>query len=314
MAVQVSPWQQKRVALVVIVGLVCNLVFPAVSSIVMLALVAVFGGTFLFRYAGGSILRVVAFVLLVLSQDLPAARLSYHMAIREVRSGKKGVGNRAVGVIFQSLDRDQNGELDRRELGLIDSSSTENDQEAPTAAEVKDWWSADSVKKAGESSGVDVDADVGVRKNLKRSDLEAMALNNELCSDSYLKNTKVVENQGSTSFCRQYCEEVHSLSLARQSKLKAARAAHPIATLASQLVDNARAMDQSKKIDSLFKKRTCRRVLKSVDQTNLMADIFCIVWFVLSTALIIVLILDNHMSQYFTRDHHMHHSESKKSM
>ncbi len=81
--------------------------------------------------------------------------------------------------------------------------------------------------------------------------------------------------------CNGYCYDVRRLAETRQAALQTARERHMVAAAASSLFDTSRSMDQSAKIRSLFEKRTCARVLRSVDKTNSLVDAICMALFLI---------------------------------
>jgi hypothetical protein len=62
------------------------------------------------------------------------------------------------------------------------------------------------------------------------------------------------------------------LSNRRQGILHSIRDSHPSARLAAELFDGARGMEQSVKIETLFKRKSCEGVIASSDKTNIYVD------------------------------------------
>ena len=88
-------------------------------------------------------------------------------------------------------------------------------------------------------------------------------------------------------YCTSYCDEVRTLAQARQQKLRNARASHPVAKLTSRAFDGSRGMDQSRKLDRLFEKKACMRVLASIDRTNSIVDAWCLALLIAGMAYIV---------------------------
>ena len=102
------------------------------------------------------------------------------------------------------------------------------------------------------------------------------------------------ELQGCKAFDRISNEYVHNCSLSaceqnavmlsekRQEILHSVRAAHPTSRWISELFDGARGMDQLKKIERLFVRKSCEGVISSSDKTNMYMDLCALGTLILS--------------------------------
>jgi len=78
--------------------------------------------------------------------------------------------------------------------------------------------------------------------------------------------------------CIEFCDEVKALSQERLATIKFARNWHVLGRFAAQIFDDARGVEQGEqRIQELFQKKTCASVLKSVDKSNQMVNILCII-------------------------------------
>lgn len=74
------------------------------------------------------------------------------------------------------------------------------------------------------------------------------------------------------------CEQnAYMLSEKRQSILNSIREVHPTSKLISEVFDSFRGMNQTEKIERLFKRKPCEGVIESSDRTNKYIDLCAIV-------------------------------------
>lgn len=102
------------------------------------------------------------------------------------------------------------------------------------------------------------------------------------------------ELQGCQAFDREVNAYVHNCALSaceqnavmlsekRQEILHSVRAAHPTSRWVSELFDEARGMDQLRKIERLFARKSCEGVISSSDKTNMYMDLCAIGTLILS--------------------------------
>jgi hypothetical protein len=67
------------------------------------------------------------------------------------------------------------------------------------------------------------------------------------------------------------------LSEKRQASLEHVRRWHPLIGIWSKLFDNYRGVDQSVKIEALFKRKSCEGIIQSSDKTNQVVDILALI-------------------------------------
>merc|ERR1712187_489469 len=67
--------------------------------------------------------------------------------------------------------------------------------------------------------------------------------------------------------------------------MESARNWHIMGNIAARFFDDVRHVDQDKRVNDLFKDRTCARVLKSVDKSNDFINILCIAFAALAISL-----------------------------
>lgn len=78
---------------------------------------------------------------------------------------------------------------------------------------------------------------------------------------------------GTSGICAMFCRETRALSEARLDTVLWARQWHPMGKLAAEVFDSARKVEQdSARINELFAKKTCAKVLSSVDKSNMMVN------------------------------------------
>jgi len=77
--------------------------------------------------------------------------------------------------------------------------------------------------------------------------------------------------------CAEFCQNVRKLSQERHASVMFVRKFHILGRWAAQLFDGTRGMEQGeKRMDDLFRKKTCVQVLRSVDKSNNVVNIICI--------------------------------------
>mmetsp|Transcript_13332 Transcript_13332/g.20233 ORF Transcript_13332/g.20233 Transcript_13332/m.20233 type:complete len:329 (-) Transcript_13332:141-1127(-) len=82
--------------------------------------------------------------------------------------------------------------------------------------------------------------------------------------------------------CAGLCMKVKKLSDERLATIMSARGQHLLGSAAAQFFDGARGTEQGAgRIEDLFEKKTCMKVLESVDKSNNMVNIFCAICSVL---------------------------------
>jgi hypothetical protein len=73
------------------------------------------------------------------------------------------------------------------------------------------------------------------------------------------------------------CEEnALLLSESRQKILKGVRESYPVSRVVAELFDEARGLDQVRKLETLFQKKSCEQVIESSDRTNWFVDMSAI--------------------------------------
>lgn len=82
-----------------------------------------------------------------------------------------------------------------------------------------------------------------------------------------------------TGTCAEWCNEVKTLSAERLATIQWARKWHVLGRLAAQVFDEARGVEQGDgRIQELFNQKACSQVLKSVDKSNQLVNVSCIVF------------------------------------
>jgi len=77
--------------------------------------------------------------------------------------------------------------------------------------------------------------------------------------------------------CKEWCDQVASLSQERLATILSARRSHYLGRYAAQFFDDTRGVEQGdSRIEDLFQKKTCAQVLRSVDKSNVMVNWTCI--------------------------------------
>mmetsp|Transcript_4278 Transcript_4278/g.9768 ORF Transcript_4278/g.9768 Transcript_4278/m.9768 type:complete len:139 (-) Transcript_4278:93-509(-) len=83
--------------------------------------------------------------------------------------------------------------------------------------------------------------------------------------------------------CAHFCQDVRKLSQERLAAIQWARNWHPLGRLAAKMFDGKRGVQQGEgRIDSLFEKKSCAQVLRSVDKSNQLVNVICYVCAVVS--------------------------------
>lgn len=91
-----------------------------------------------------------------------------------------------------------------------------------------------------------------------------------------------VYKAGATGECAKFCEDVAALSEERRQTILWARGFHPLGRVAAQIFDAGRGVEQDEgRVDQLLQKKPCDQVLKSVDKSNVMVNIACMVFAVI---------------------------------
>jgi len=81
-----------------------------------------------------------------------------------------------------------------------------------------------------------------------------------------------------TGECAKFCDDVAALSEERRQTILWARRWHPLGGIAAQIFDAGRGVEQDEgRIGQLFQKRPCDQVLRSVDKSNVLVNILCMV-------------------------------------
>jgi len=75
--------------------------------------------------------------------------------------------------------------------------------------------------------------------------------------------------------CQEFCWEVRKLSEERAAAIANARRCHILGRFAAQVFDDARGVEQDGRVDDLFTKKPCARILRSVDKSNQIVNLFC---------------------------------------
>jgi len=79
-----------------------------------------------------------------------------------------------------------------------------------------------------------------------------------------------------TGVCIEFCKEAKDLAVQRYEATMWARDWHVLGRLAAEMFDSGRGVEQGKeRIDELFEKRSCSRVLQSVDKSNPIVNGIC---------------------------------------
>jgi len=83
----------------------------------------------------------------------------------------------------------------------------------------------------------------------------------------------------SGGMCGEFCKEVRQLSEERHNSIMFARNWHVLGRYAAELFDDSRGVQQgAERIKTLFEKKSCVEVLRSVDRSNQMVNYLCIVF------------------------------------
>jgi len=105
-----------------------------------------------------------------------------------------------------------------------------------------------------------------------------------LAGQTALHCKDVLDSQAS-GVCKTYCAEARELASVRYETTMWIRDWHFMGRIAAEVFDSGRGVDQGQdRINDLFKTRSCSRVLESVDKSNLMVNVMCL----LSCALALV--------------------------
>jgi len=76
--------------------------------------------------------------------------------------------------------------------------------------------------------------------------------------------------------CADFCQDVRQLAEERLAAIKWARNWHILGRVAAEMFDGKRGVEQGEdRIDTLFEKKSCAQVLRSVDKSNQMVNVFC---------------------------------------
>jgi len=193
-----------------------------------------------------AVIRAFAAIVLILSLDVPAARVNYHKAILAVKTLKESLPNRTADGLFSQLDQNMDKSLDEVEM----------------------------TKMVSNKSLLAVDKDGNGQIDIQEFHNWA----------SQLECSSKKGDQEKGTFCSRFCDDVFSASIARQHALNHIRDLYPIGSVLSSLFDFERGMDQEEKIKNLFAKKSCKRILQSVDRTNFFADLLCFSWAVFAVS------------------------------
>lgn len=89
--------------------------------------------------------------------------------------------------------------------------------------------------------------------------------------------------------CATFCQETRKLSEERSGCVQFARDWHLLGRVAAEIFDDTRGVQQGmSRIDDLFTRKSCAKVLRSVDKANWMVNVFCYILALISIIMFVM--------------------------